>query len=322
MSTETHIVQVAGPRTNIEFLRVLASNPHFVAGEVETGFIKVRATAIPDKGAPPEAHVQAAVALALRDTARTSGPVTGDLYSPWASESHWSARINDAAGRVIVFDEGNDRPVRVRLTRSPDANACSLGFATFDCEVEGASGAALTAGDDVIPSEGGASVTFKNVRAVLSGAEGVDVVADIGNRQIKSRVVVDQDVIHVFGEVRARRPRFLPRLAFIPNAPSTEDAFLSSSTAQAGPATFTLPPPARGIRENADAVQDRSGSPFSLPEAPGNVLVKPGQFVEKGAPLHVIKAPAAGVVARVMYNAGDLVEENKSLVAFAEDENR
>jgi 3-methylcrotonyl-CoA carboxylase alpha subunit len=36
---EYHVVGVS---TNIEFLRTLAGNPHFVNGEVETGFIAVR----------------------------------------------------------------------------------------------------------------------------------------------------------------------------------------------------------------------------------------------------------------------------------------
>lgn len=34
--------QVVGVSTNIEFLRTLAGNEHFIAGEVETGFIEVR----------------------------------------------------------------------------------------------------------------------------------------------------------------------------------------------------------------------------------------------------------------------------------------
>lgn len=58
------------------------------------------------------------------------------------------------------------------------------------------------------------------------------------------------------------------------------------------------------------------------------VLVKPGQMIEKGAALmvleamkmeHVIKAPVSGTIDQVLYNVGDLVGENKSLVTFAEN---
>ncbi|KAI7871713.1 carbamoyl-phosphate synthase L chain, ATP binding domain-containing protein [Spinellus fusiger] len=57
------------------------------------------------------------------------------------------------------------------------------------------------------------------------------------------------------------------------------------------------------------------------------VMVKAGQKIEKDAVLvvleamkmeHVIRAPVAGVVDQVLYNVGDLVEENKSLVTFCE----
>lgn len=58
-------------------------------------------------------------------------------------------------------------------------------------------------------------------------------------------------------------------------------------------------------------------------------MVKPGQKVEKGAAIivleamkmeHVIRAPVDGVIDQVYYTVGDLVEENKSLVMFADSE--
>lgn len=59
------------------------------------------------------------------------------------------------------------------------------------------------------------------------------------------------------------------------------------------------------------------------------VLVQPGQVIEKGTALivleamkmeHVIKAPLDGTVDQVLYSVGDLVGENKSLVTFLGDE--
>ncbi|KAI8137005.1 carbamoyl-phosphate synthase L chain, ATP binding domain-containing protein [Fennellomyces sp. T-0311] len=58
------------------------------------------------------------------------------------------------------------------------------------------------------------------------------------------------------------------------------------------------------------------------------VLVTPGQKIEKGTTLivleamkmeHVIKAPMTGTIGEVLYSVGDLVEENKSLVTFADE---
>ncbi|OZJ01662.1 hypothetical protein BZG36_05516, partial [Bifiguratus adelaidae] len=59
------------------------------------------------------------------------------------------------------------------------------------------------------------------------------------------------------------------------------------------------------------------------------VLVKPGQKVEQGAPLvvleamkmeHLIKSPFDGVIGEVIYRVGDMVGENKPLVKFEEAE--
>lgn len=61
------------------------------------------------------------------------------------------------------------------------------------------------------------------------------------------------------------------------------------------------------------------------------VLVKPGQYIEKGTALiileamkmeHVIKAPVAGTIDQVLYAVGELVAENKNLVTFADEEKK
>ncbi|CAG8579647.1 1834_t:CDS:2, partial [Scutellospora calospora] len=54
------------------------------------------------------------------------------------------------------------------------------------------------------------------------------------------------------------------------------------------------------------------------------VLIQPGQTVEKGTPLIILEAmkmesPFTGKIEKVYYNTGDLVEENKDLVAFADE---
>ncbi|CAJ0763930.1 17641_t:CDS:2, partial [Entrophospora sp. SA101] len=65
-----------------------------------------------------------------------------------------------------------------------------------------------------------------------------------------------------------------------------------------------------------------------MPSKISQIFVKPGQTVEKGAPLivleamkmeHIIKSPYSGIIEEILYNVGDLVEENKKLIKFANE---
>lgn len=94
-----------------------------------------------------------------------------------------------------------------------------------------------------------------------------------------------------------------------------------------GRTTFKLPTPnyILGGGDGHGAGSVKTPMPCKISQ----VLVKPGQLIEKGTPLivleamkmeHVIKAPVAGTIDQVLYTVGDLVAENKSLVTFAGDE--
>lgn len=133
--------------------------------------------------------------------------------------------------------------------------------------------------------------TFTEVESHLD-QEGL-MVSSIDSKMIKSNVVLnDQDVV-VFDEF--------------------------------GRTTFKLPTPAY-----ISAVSDGHGVgsvKTPMPCKISQVLVKPGQIIEKGTALiileamkmeHVIKAPVAGTIDQVLYAVGDLVGENKSLVTFEE----
>ena len=70
--------EVAGPVTNIEFLRRICENPAFIAGEVETGFIeKYKSQLMEEHPVPSEIHAQCAIAALLREEPRNRAPVTG-----------------------------------------------------------------------------------------------------------------------------------------------------------------------------------------------------------------------------------------------------
>jgi acetyl/propionyl-CoA carboxylase alpha subunit len=81
---------ILGVRTNIPFLlRVLGSEP-FRAGQVHTGFLDGEGAALaaePDE-APP-VFVQAAVATALRRSARTTGEDVANTRDPWDDLHGW-----------------------------------------------------------------------------------------------------------------------------------------------------------------------------------------------------------------------------------------
>ncbi|KAI9287858.1 carbamoyl-phosphate synthase L chain, ATP binding domain-containing protein [Umbelopsis sp. AD052] len=93
--------------------------------------------------------------------------------------------------------------------------------------------------------------------------------------------------------------------------------------AESGRSTFTIPTPAYLTAGAADAVGTvKTPMPCKISQ----VLVKPGDKVEKDAPLiileamkmeHIIRSPFSGTIDQVLYALGDMVAENKSLVTFA-----
>ncbi|KAF2660326.1 methylcrotonoyl-CoA carboxylase subunit alpha mitochondrial precursor [Lophiostoma macrostomum CBS 122681] len=67
--------EVAGPVTNIEFLKKICTSPDFVAGHVETGYIpKHHAELFTPEPAAPEVFAQAALGLVLQSISSSSSP--------------------------------------------------------------------------------------------------------------------------------------------------------------------------------------------------------------------------------------------------------
>ncbi|CAO3618916.1 unnamed protein product [Cunninghamella blakesleeana] len=94
-----------------------------------------------------------------------------------------------------------------------------------------------------------------------------------------------------------------------------------------GRTDLKLPTPAyvAGTSGGSDSGSVKTPMPCKISQ----VMVKPGQKIEKGAAIfvleamkmeHVIRSPVDGVIDQVLYNVGDLVAENKNLVMFAEKE--
>lgn len=67
--------EVAGPITNIEFIKKMCVSPDFVAGDVETSYIqKHHSELFTPQPAAPEVYAQAALGLALQDLTSSSDP--------------------------------------------------------------------------------------------------------------------------------------------------------------------------------------------------------------------------------------------------------
>ncbi|KAI9300175.1 carbamoyl-phosphate synthase L chain, ATP binding domain-containing protein [Cunninghamella echinulata] len=149
---------------------------------------------------------------------------------------------------------------------------------------------------DVQIKEAGSDDVIKSYEGVQShlDEEGL-LVSTIDDKQIKTNVVLYNNDVVVFD--------------------------------QNGRTDLTLPTPAyvAGASGGSDSGSVKTPMPCKISQ----VMVKPGQKVEKGAAIfvleamkmeHVIRSPVDAVIDQVLYNVGDLVEENKSLVMFAENE--
>ena len=156
-------VQVVGPSTNVKFLKDLASHPAFIRGEVETGFIQVGAARTgqsvalggargrlaharcllgegasarfqeyakdllgPAPLATPEAIVQAALSIVLRDqeATRAQAARAEDANSPtWTVGAQ---RLNGVFTESFLLKESS-RTLRVEVQHNRDG--------TFDVQV-------------------------------------------------------------------------------------------------------------------------------------------------------------------------------------------
>ena len=92
--------QIVGPETNIEFLKKVATNPDFVAGDVETGLIKKYEDTIFKTG---DITHQDVVVAALAYLGQGEG---GDIWGSGARE------FNTVMERRVIFKEGFDVVVR------------------------------------------------------------------------------------------------------------------------------------------------------------------------------------------------------------------
>jgi 3-methylcrotonyl-CoA carboxylase alpha subunit len=104
-------VEIAGLRTNVEFLARTLRCRAFTQGELDTGLIeRNRAELLPARSAlPAETLAAAAVAelFAEEDAARRRAAPSGDPHSPWHRVDGW--RLNQDSHHAFAFAEGEER---------------------------------------------------------------------------------------------------------------------------------------------------------------------------------------------------------------------
>ncbi len=118
--------EVAGPATNVGFLRRAAAHPAFAAGGVDTGFIAANeADLLPRETAGDDALALATLSVLLERAcaARAQAAESGDPHSPWHSTGGW--RMNDEAHLDLTFETG-DEPVGVRVHYRRDGYTLDL----------------------------------------------------------------------------------------------------------------------------------------------------------------------------------------------------
>ena len=119
---------VAGPKTNLAFLRRLTREADFAKGGVSTRYIEQhRAALLPEKAAASDVSLQLA-ALGLYARERQQRVVSDD---PWAQGGNW--RIGGPAPDTYRFrDQGRDRAVTLRYLPGDGQVEISLDGAAFE----------------------------------------------------------------------------------------------------------------------------------------------------------------------------------------------
>ncbi len=272
--------EVVGVRTNTALLARIAAHPAFAAGEVDTGFIERHKAAVIPKAEPADERVLALATLARlmewRREAAASAGVSTEPASPWHRVDGW--RLNGAGHDEVRWKDGDrDVPVVAHYRRTAGSMP-SIGADTIDCRLE-IGGTALDA-SAVVARDGSFRATLGEA---VTSARVVRAVANDGG--------VDY-VVFTDGTAGGRTLRLVdPR---------------DLSTADAGGA-------------------HGAGLKAPMPGKIIDVKVKDGETVSRGQPVivleamkmeHTLVAPADGTIKRVLYAAGDQVQDGADLVEF------
>eukprot|EP00729_Bicosta_minor_P009816 gene9816-22226_t len=114
---------IAGLRTNIDFVHSVAAHPEFMSGDYTTTFIEENAEELFEvKAAPASQVAQATLSLILHEqlSAAAAQQATADATSPWAAGS--GLRLNTVQSRKLSFVGTRDQEYDVDVTYLGDNN--------------------------------------------------------------------------------------------------------------------------------------------------------------------------------------------------------
>ena len=113
-------VEIAGPRSNVAFLRRLAASRAFSSAELDTGLIeRHRAELLSREEVHPEMLAAAAYAELAEEerAAREAAAASGDPHSPWHAVDGW--RLNQDSHHDFAFvEDGEPRAARIRFVEA------------------------------------------------------------------------------------------------------------------------------------------------------------------------------------------------------------
>lgn len=277
--------KVVGVSTNVEFLRMLASNGAFINGEVETGFIKKHYGDLFPAIETPSAELlaQAALFVALREHSIEST----SLSTPWTTLT--SRRFGgDIYERTISIqpDDASADPTRVSLK--------SISPGRFDITVHFTTPKTFT----------GVSARLISPTTLSTTVNGASTEITIVSQRPPSsypasRATNTMERLHVFSASGTKTTLAIPPPAYLLSL--GQDVLASSKSALRAPMPSL-------VVEVKVSIGDRveKGQP---------VVVLESMKTET-----VLRAEVAGVVDAVGCAKGEMVEEGRELVNIKEDE--
>ncbi|KAF8324076.1 hypothetical protein DL93DRAFT_2162163 [Clavulina sp. PMI_390] len=328
--------RVVGLSTNIEFLRTLAANEHFVNAEVETGFIPKHYQELFPPLAPPTPEVLAQAALyIILDEAKLSLPTThaaaiGSPLTPWNTlafgrlGSDVSVHDFEFEHEAIPATRGDAAAVTskstVRVTVRRDASAATQEEElSYDLVVK------TTTLADSTTSEH----EFTNIRASLdrSSTDSTDpskrprsrLISTLGDQRLTTTIV--------------RQPP--PNARLPPTSTNAERLHIFPNTSSGARTTLVRPPPSWQLSLSSDVLGKASEGAgvirAPMPSVVVDVKVAVGERVKKGQAVvilesmkteTVLRAEKDGLVVKAVAPGcvkGEMVQEGAELVLFEED---
>ncbi|KAG6812843.1 hypothetical protein H0H92_015941 [Tricholoma furcatifolium] len=279
---------VVGVSTNVDFLRTLASNPSFIAAELETGFIPKHFDELfpPIEEPNPALLAQAALFVALRDHV-TPSATAASTTSPWASLS--SRRFGgDRYERVVTLqaDAASKDPVTVKILSNTSGN--------FDITVTSSAG----------------NTSFPNVAAGLSSPTTISstIDAEFSNTTIVSQLPPPNVPVSANPNTKERLHVFAAgqKTTLVVSTPNWLLS-LGGDVLSAAKGALKAPMPSLVVEVKVK-VGDRV-------EAGQAVVVLESMKTET-----VLRANAAGIVKVIGCRNGEMVEEGRELVDIQDAE--